>query len=314
MKQRIAAWVERYFYAPSLSDRLLSYLLYPLSLVYCCIVWIRYKISKESDFHIPIVSVGNITVGGSGKTPLVCALSSTFTTPCIVLRGYGRQSSGLIVVRDSNGIHCSVKESGDEAMIYARKLPSSIVIISENRVHAIKKARDMKCEVVFLDDGYSKHNIKKYDILIDVAPSNSFCLPSGPFRERLWRDKTAYIAHEGTTFKRIVRYKDLSSTMVLVTAIARPDRLQPYLPKGVIGHYCFPDHYFFQKEELETILHKSGASSLLVTYKDYVKLSGFNLPLSLMDLDLEVSQDLKASVHTYVNDLKRACSLDHTRL
>ena len=310
MKQRIVAWVEHYFYAPSFLDRLLSYCLYPLSLVYCCIVWIRYKTTKETDFHIPIISVGNLTVGGSGKTPLVCALARTFETPCIILRGFGRQSRGLIVVKDTTGIHCHVKESGDEAMIYAQKLPSSIVIVSEDRVHAITKAKEIGCDVVFLDDGYSKHHIKKYDILIDVPSPNQFCLPSGPFRERLWRGKTACIAYENSTFQRHVTYKDLHDTMVLVTAIARPERLQPYLPKGVVEHYYFPDHYYFQKEELEAILHKSGASSLLVTYKDYVKLSDFNLPLSLMDLDIEVSQELQHNINTYVNDLK-VCNPDH---
>ncbi len=311
MKQRIIAWVEHYFYAPSRLDRLLSYLLYPLSLIYCSIVWIRYKVLKEKDFHIPIISVGNLTVGGSGKTPLVCALAGAFNTPCIILRGYGRQSSGLLVVKDADGIHCHVNESGDEAMIYAHKLPHSVVIVSEDRIHAISKAKVMGCEVIFLDDGYSKHHIKKYDILIDVPSSNTFCLPSGPFRERLWSGKDAYIARENTTFKRHVTYKNLSDTMVLVTAIARPKRLQPYLPKNIIGHYYFPDHYYFQKEELESILQQSGASSLLVTYKDYVKLSDFNLPLSLMDLELEVSQELQQSIFRYVND-SRVCTPSHT--
>ncbi len=313
MKQSIIAWVERYFYAPSLLDRLLSYLLYPLSLLYCAIVWIRYKTAKEVDFHIPVISVGNLTVGGSGKTPLVCALAATFSAPCIILRGYGRHSSGLIIVKDCHGIHCDVNESGDEAMIYATKLPSSVVIVSESRDEAIAKARQMGCEVVFLDDGYSQHHIKKYDILIDVPTPNLCCLPSGPFRERLWSNKTAYIAREGRTFNRRVTYSDLSDAMVLVTAIARPERLQAYLPKNVIQHCYFPDHYYFKKAEIEDILHHSSASSLLVTYKDYVKLSKYNLPLSLMDLDLEISKKLVDAVHTYVNDLK-VCTPEHRHL
>ena len=311
MKQSVVAWVERYFYAPSLGDRCLSYLLYPLSLLYCGIVWLRYKTATERDVHIPVVSVGNLSVGGSGKTPLVCALAATFVSPCIILRGYGRHSSGLIVVKDTEGIRCSVKESGDEAMIYAKKLPSAVVIVSENRDHAIQKARQMQCEVVFLDDGYSKHHIKKYDILIDTVSSNRFCLPAGPFRERLWSGKTAYIAHEGSTFKRLVRYSNLTDAMLLVTAIARPERLHSFLPRGVIGHYYFPDHYYFHIDELEQLLQRSGATSLLVTYKDYVKLSNSNLPLSLMDLELEVLPELQQSVHAYVSDLK-AYSQDRT--
>ncbi len=311
-KKSVVSWVERYFYAPSVADRLLSYCLYPLSLLYCFTVWLRYKAAKETDCRIPIISVGNLTVGGSGKTPLVSALASTFTAPCIILRGYGRHSSGLLVVKDSQGIRCDVKQSGDEAMIYAQKLSKAVVIVSENRMDAIAKAQQMHCEVVFLDDGYSKHNIKKYDILIDIVTPNTFCLPAGPFRERLWRGKTAYIAREERTFKRNVTYKNLTSAMLLVTAIARPERLQPYLPKGIVGHRYFPDHYYFQKEELEQMLHESGAASLLVTYKDYVKLADFNLPLSLMDLDVEVSQELQKNIQAYVNNLK-AYNPSHTR-
>ncbi len=311
MKRQIIAWVEHYLYTPSLGERLLSYTLLPVTLLYCLIVWIRYKTARFQTFdEMPVISVGNLTVGGSGKTPLVCALAQSFTLPCIVLRGYGRKSSGLIVVKDTKAIRCSVHESGDEAMLYAQKLPSAVVIVSEKREDAISQALKMGCEVVLLDDGYSQHHIKKYDILIPVETSNTFCLPSGPFREQLWNNKKVYLAQEGESFKRRVVYKELTDVMVLVTAIARPQRLEKFLPSGVIARHYFPDHHYFTKQELEMILEQSGATSLLVTYKDYVKMAPFNLPLSLMDLELEVADELLKNVHTYVNDLK-VCNPDH---
>jgi tetraacyldisaccharide 4'-kinase len=256
--------------------------------------------TQTIDFHIPIISIGNLTVGGSGKTPLVSALAQHFNKPAIILRGYGRQSEGLIVVSDGIDIKCSVQKSGDEAMIYAQKLSHAIVIVSENRDNAIEKAKELDCEVVFLDDGYSKHHIKKYDILIHVETTNKFCLPAGPFRERLWRGKTATIAYENSTFKRSITYGNVTQKMVLVTAIARPQRLNSFLPTNVIDTFYFPDHHYFQKEELLDILRESGADSLLVTYKDFVKVCDFGLPLSLMDLELEVHLELIESVTAYV--------------
>ena len=85
------------------------------------------------DFGIKIVGVGNLNVGGSGKTPLVTALASKYDDVAIILRGYGRNSKGLYVVKDKNTILEDVSISGDEAMIYAQKLKSAIVIVSEDR-------------------------------------------------------------------------------------------------------------------------------------------------------------------------------------
>ena len=289
MKIVLIHWVERFFYAPGPFEKLIALLLWPPSLLYCAVMQQRYAKTKVVDFGISVISIGNLTVGGSGKTPLVTALASRYTHTAIVLRGYGRQSRGLVVVSDGRELLCDVYQSGDEAMIYAEKLPKSVVIVSESRDLAIEKAKMMGCRLVFLDDGYSKHHIKKMDIVINVKTSNNFCLPAGPYRERLWKSKSAVIVNEGDDFKRQVAVKDPTAKMALVTAIARPERLDKYLPTVIEKHY-FPDHHFFTKTELEAILQQSGADSLLVTYKDYVKIEDFGLPVSLMDLKLEINE------------------------
>ena len=107
--------------------------------------------------------VGNLSVGGSGKTPLVTALAQKYEESAVILRGYGRHSKGLYVVKDFNNILCDVDVSGDEAMIYAQKLAKSIVIVSEDRKIAILQAKEMGAKIIFLDDAYSKHNVKKLD-------------------------------------------------------------------------------------------------------------------------------------------------------
>ena len=264
-------------------------------------MFVRFNVKKPQDFSIPIVSVGNLTVGGSGKTPMVSALATRYSHVAIVLRGYGRKSEGLVVVSDGEKILVDVDSSGDEAMLYATTLKQTVVIVSEKRETAIQKAKAMGCRVVFLDDGYNKHQIKKLDILISVKSSNTFCLPSGPYRERLWKGKEARVIEEERDFSRFVKVLSPTKKMVLVTAIARAERLDPYLPV-VEEKIYFEDHHFFTKTELEAILKRTGASSLVVTLKDYVKIRSFNLPLTILDLTLELDETFVSEVDTYIKE------------
>ncbi|MBA1437508.1 MAG: tetraacyldisaccharide 4'-kinase [Epsilonproteobacteria bacterium] len=296
MKKELVFWVEGYLYNPTFLQKLLSFLLYPLSLLYCFVMWVRYKMAKEQDFGVDIISVGNLIVGGSGKTPLVTALAQNKKDVAIVLRGYGRDSKGMVVVKDQHNILVDVTQSGDEAMIYAKKLPKAIVIVSEDRTKGIQKAKEMGAKTIFLDDGYSKHSIKKRDILIDVATKNNFCLPSGAYRERLWRGKEAVVVQEGVDFVRKTELINPTKKMSFVTAIARPQRVEQYLPEGVVAKHYFEDHHTFTKEELENILKQDATSSLLVTFKDFVKIEHFDLPLSLLDLELELQSTLQQQI------------------
>ena len=298
MRRRVVFWVEEYFYNPNFIQKFLSFLLLPLSWIYCFCMYLRFKSKTAQDFGIDIISVGNLSVGGSGKTPLVTALASRYEDVAIVLRGYGRESRGLVVVSDGNKILCGVDKSGDEAMIYAHKLPNVKVIVSENRNDGVLKAKEIGAKILFLDDAYSKHDIKKLDILIDVESKNSSCLPSGPFRERLWKGKEAVVIRDGIDFKRVVELKNKSDKMSLVTAIARPQRLDSYLPE-VVGKNYFEDHHSFFRDEVFNILKKDNAESVLVTYKDFVKLEQFGLPLSLLDLHVEVNEDILKIVDNY---------------
>ena len=261
-------------------------------------MYFRFKSKKAQDFAVKIISVGNLNVGGSGKTPLVTALAQEYKNVAIILRGYGRESSGLHVVSDGVSVLVDVNISGDEAMIYAHKVKKAIVIVSEDRKIAIQKAKDMGAKIIFLDDAYSKHDIKKLDLLLHVETSNNSCLPAGPFRERLWADKDAVVLKDGAEFKRVTQLKNETKKMALVTAIARPSRLDKFLPEVVSKNY-FPDHHKYTKEELEEILKKDTADSLLVTYKDYVKIESFGLPLSLLDLHVELDETLLKTINTY---------------
>ena len=250
---------------------------------------------------VPVISVGNLSVGGSGKTPLVTALASRYENVAVVLRGYGRESLGLVVVKDTTSILTDVTQSGDEAMIYAKKLPHAIVIVSEDRIKGIQKAKELGAKVVFLDDAYSKHFIKKLDLLIDVQTPNNFCLPSGAFREKLWAKKEVVVVREGVEFTRHVEVKDKCDKMSLLTAIARPQRLDRFLPAVVSKNY-FEDHHSFRYDEVRAILERDGSEALLVTLKDYVKLEHFGVKLALLDLEVKVDEKIYKTIGRYIEN------------
>lgn len=298
MKKNFVFWVEEYFYNPNIFQKTLSFLLLPFSWLYCFGMYLRFKSKTETDLGIDVISVGNLSVGGSGKTPLVTALASRYENAAVILRGYGRKSRGLFVVKDKDSILCDVSISGDEAMVYAHKLPHALVIVSEDRKAGILKAKEMGAKIAFLDDAYSKHDIKKLDFLIEIESKNSSCLPSGPYREKMWSSKKATLLKEGIDFKRVVELKNKSDKMSLATAIARPERLNAYLPAVESKNY-FEDHHIFDKKELEVILSKDNSESILVTYKDFVKVESFGLPLSLLDLHVEVDDRVFNIIQRY---------------
>ncbi len=304
MKHRLYFWVERYLFHPDTFQKFLSLLLYPLSLLYCAYVVLKRKFSTPKSYGIPVISVGNLIVGGSGKTPFTIALAKELRGVAIVLRGYGRNSSGLIVVSQNGVVMCDVERSGDEAMLLAKSLPHASVIVSEDRVAGIRKAKEMGAKTVILDDGFSKAGIKKFDILLkpSIVFENSFCLPSGPFREPpSYYKKADLVAVENVDFTREVHIENGSERMVLVTAISKPERLEKFV-SPFIERVFFPDHYRFQERELAKILREYNADSILTTQKDAVKMEKFRVDLSVLVLEIRLSPKIVDTVKNYIDN------------
>ena len=274
-------------------------------MLYCIVVAYKRLMAKPFDFGIPIISIGNLIVGGSGKTPLTIALAKEKKNAAVVLRGYGRKSKGTIVVSNRGVIEVDVEKSGDEAMLLAKSLPKAIIIVAENRVDGILKAKELGSEIIFLDDGFRHHNIKKFDILIrpEVEPTNIFCLPSGGYREtKMMYSFVPLVLQDGKDFKRIVSFKqngkiikDLPDKLLLLTAISKPDRLLKYLPKDKeLICKTFVDHYNFTKKDIDTILTNYKDYTIITTAKDMVKLEKFNLKnIILIDLEIEIIKKFK---------------------
>jgi len=288
---------------PNPFQRLISVVFFPLTIIYCIVVAYKRLSAKPFDFGLPIISIGNLIVGGSGKTPVTIALAKDKEDAFVILRGYGRASKGLVLVSQKGSILVDSNESGDEAMVLARSLPNGSVIVAENRVEGILKARELGAKIIFLDDGYRHHNIQKFDILIRPKdePTNLFCLPSGGYREtKMMYSFVPVVLKDGEDFTRIVTFKKdgeiletLPQNLLLLTAISKPTRLLEYMPKNT-KMQTFPDHHSFTKDEIDEILKKYPDREFVVTLKDMVKLEQFHLAnLILMDLEVKITKEFE---------------------
>jgi len=144
------------------------------------------------DFKLPIISVGNITTGGSGKTPLVMYLANLLIkngkNPGIVSRGYGRKSKGLVVVHDGKKMKAKVDSAGDEPFLMATILKSVPVIVCEDRREAIRHLlNSSKVNIIIMDDGFQHRKVKRDLDIITISANDSKSdyrlLPWGKLRE-----------------------------------------------------------------------------------------------------------------------------------
>jgi len=173
--------------------KILSFILYPFALLYGLIVCVRNKlfdwgIMKSQSFDFPVISVGNLSVGGTGKTPhveyLIKLLKDDFKVATLS-RGYKRNTKGYLEA----GITSISDDVGDESVQKKQKFREVIVSVDENRVHGIKKivGDHPETEVVILDDAFQHRSVKPgLNILLTdfhkLYPEN-YPLPMGTLRE-----------------------------------------------------------------------------------------------------------------------------------
>ncbi|HSH53326.1 MAG TPA: tetraacyldisaccharide 4'-kinase, partial [Bacteroidales bacterium] len=179
---------------PNKARKILSPILFPLSLIYGLIIYIRnrcydYGIFKSTSFNIPIISIGNITVGGTGKTPhveyLVDLLKSEFKVATLS-RGYKRKTKGFILADNQS----TAREIGDEPRQIKQKFSDIEVAVDSKRVRGIQKLMDKKkdLDIILLDDAFQHRQVQTNlsILLIDYNRpiDKDFMLPLGNLREQ----------------------------------------------------------------------------------------------------------------------------------
>ncbi len=323
-------------------------LLAPFSLLYGGAISARLGAYRRGFLRVksagrPVLSVGNLAVGGTGKTPFVRWLAGELLArekrPSILTRGYGRASHGSVVVSDGAGAVATASASGDEAAVLARALPRVPIVADADRFAAARRVEALVPNVFLhvLDDGFSHVGLARdLDVvLIDATDpaAGGALLPEGRLREPLSSLARADVVvvtkceqadpgearalaerwapgvpvyHALTNVLGIrdddgeeVRPEDLpGQTLVAAAALARPDAFLATLAGLGIdpaASVTFRDHdpYGpFALGRIERAAEEAGATAVITTEKDAVKLEGrLRLPLFRVAMEMAVTEN-----------------------
>jgi len=298
-------WFERQW---ATSYTLWHILLIPLSWVFAALSFARrylYKINWLKSYHlaVPVIVVGNINVGGTGKTPLVIWLAEQLRSagykPGIISRGYGGSAKQVAQVLPSS----DPAIVGDEAVLIAMRTVCP-VYVSANRVAAAEKllASFPECNVIISDDGLQHYRLQR-DVEIVVCDAvkgfgNGALLPAGPLRESISRLKTVDVVvsngksdlpkvfesiemhlESGAFYNLLAEHQKADAQafsrkkVVAIAGIGNPMRFftsLKHLGLQFEGR-AYPDHYAFQAEDFRRI----NADVIVMTEKDAVKCRAF---------------------------------------
>jgi len=308
--------------------------------------WMRNKLYdhgfiESRTFDIPVICVGNLSVGGTGKTPMVeyivNLLKNDYRTATLS-RGYRRKTKGFIIADD----RASAQTIGDEPMQFHEKFEDITVAVDVDRRNGISELMKNKVEVIILDDAFQHRKVDAGLNILLTTYSNPFysdyVLPTGNLREPRSGAKRADIIvvtkcpadipeaekmsmiekinpkeHQKVFFSRI-GYDELPSivlnqpTFTLVTGIANPTLLVTYLENKQLkfDHLQFKDHHEFDVSEIEDLKNKG---MILTTEKDYMRLKDhidhsklFYLPINI---ELDNSKEFDNKIKDFVSGFKK---------
>ena len=289
------------------STNVLAILLLPISWVFCLLVWARRRayqwgLIAVQRLPVPVIVVGNITVGGTGKTPLVIRLVEQLRQsgyrPGVVSRGYGGQSETWPqdVFPDSDPMM-----TGDEPVLIARRTGCPVCVGPDRPEAAKRLVEKSACDVIISDDGMQHYALYR-DLEIAVLDGkrrlgNGFCLPAGPLRECRGRLKEAGLvvingehSHGETSMTlvpgNLVNMADPEKTQSLdsfsgesvhaLAGIGNPSRFFDTLRTAGLHpiEHAFPDHHRFSADELSF----DDQLPVIMTEKDAVKCFSFARP------------------------------------
>ncbi len=292
---------------------------------------------------MPVVSIGNLTVGGSSKTPLAASIARILLDmgerPAILSRGYARAtpSDGVVVVSDGKQIHAGVEHSGDEPLMLAQMVPHAAVLVCSSRYVAGRLAEaQLGSTVHILDDGFQHFDLMR-DVDLLVAPEtldDVRTVPSGRFREPLDAAADAdallveYSAADrsadlqvGQAAERLNVPTAFEFTRTLMgpapdrpafafAGIARPERFYNDLEKRgwqLTGRRSFRDHHHYSRRDIEGVCRAardSGAQVILTTEKDAVRLPRHGYEPPVIPVPLEIV--IEPNFHTWLAERLRA--------
>lgn len=284
----------------------ITFLLLPLTGVFCLLVWLRrqaYRLGwlNSRRLQVPVIVVGNISVGGTGKTPLIIWLARKLVAmghrPGIILRGYGGTAGKAPTAVTASS---RPQEVGDEAVLIQRRSDCP-VFVGSLRVEAGRQLlAQHDCDLLLSDDGLQHYALQR-DLEIVVIDGerrfgNGLCLPAGPLREPTSRLRQAdlVVVNESPKDGELSmlvnaveavsladgQHRPLQSfqdqTLHAVAGIGHPERFFTTLREAGLNPVCHPfsDHHPYAEEEFRPF----SGQTVLMTEKDGVKCEQFALP------------------------------------
>lgn len=302
--------------------KLLQYLATPLSWLYSIVVWVRNllydeRILPSSLVSIPTIGVGNLAIGGTGKTPmteyLIRLLSSKYQVG-VLSRGYGRKTRGFRLASSTD----TARTIGDEPMQIHVRFPDVPVAVCANRIEGIKRLRLLcpKVQCIILDDVFQHRRLRcGFYILLtayDCLYVNDHMLPRGTLRDlpvesrranavvvtkcpntmqpiarRIVSNQLQLASYQHLCYSS-VQYDDLAlpGTPLLVAGIANPLPILDYLKQQFPDTQLlkFRDHHTFSKKDIQLILKQAELFSCVVTTeKDFMRMQQTVLVEKLAD-------------------------------
>ncbi|HWX53946.1 MAG TPA: tetraacyldisaccharide 4'-kinase [Verrucomicrobiae bacterium] len=294
----------------------------PVSAIFAAGVAARNKLYDRKFFQVrklsrPVVSVGNLSVGGSGKTPFVIALGGLLKErgiPFDVLsRGYGRQSSEVLVV-DPEG---APGKFGDEPLLIARKLQVPVIVGADRYQAGLLAEQKFPSKLHLLDDGFQHRRLHRdFDIvLLQAHDLDDTVLPVGRLREPLsaLRRADAVVlppniappAHVRLVWRarRNVSFVTPMKRVVAFCGLARPEQFFSALKQlgmDVADTVAFPDHHRYQQRDIDRLIQRKAratARGFITTDKDAVNLGPLLLQLRTFETaGLELQLERPANV------------------
>jgi len=269
----------------------------PLSFLYWAVSSFKNTFIKpkpSSDNEIPVVVVGNVTVGGNGKTPLVSQIAIDLKNigykPGIILRGYKGSFTGTKLIGDDT----TAKEVGDEAIFHHNR--GFNVVVDRDRARALSYLeRHTDCDIVISDDGLQHSALRRdFEVVVEDANrnfGNQLFLPAGPLRDNIWKTKMVDLfiysgRKEGndnffelepeswvnldTGDSYLVEDYPFGKTANVVSGIANPNRFLKTLNslKVNFDYRLFPDHHYFSKKDIDFDFERP----ILTTEKDAARM------------------------------------------
>lgn len=270
-----------------------------------------------------VISIGNINVGGTGKTPLTIALANHLVAEgkkvAVVGHAYKAKIENSEIVNDK----FSVEQIGDEAKQMLKMLDKkAMMIVGKNRLDSVKLAEDNSADVIILDDAYTATYLKRdlNIVVVDgkVQLGNQRVMPAGPLREPISglkradclvvinRQRNLDFEFKKDTFylKSKISYskKLATDSLFAFCGLGIPSKFYNSLNKqglGIKETKSFADHHNYTNEEIEALLKKAQKNSLqpVTTLKDLVKIdSKFHSKIELIMLELELTKSFKQFV------------------